>query len=315
MRLLQPRRRPTLDQLRRLYPGQLRLRPSHAAARRRQHSSRRGARSPPRRRAGSGRCTIGCSRRTGRSIAPAIELIARELGLDMVRFRADLDAGTYRAAIAADVSRRARARRSTARRRSSSTAGRCTAASRCACSPTMVDEELAHARASARGAPARPLRRAGRRRQARRRCAARDRRTERIELDPHDRCIASASACPATSSGPTTRRHDRRVERLPVPVLRARRRRCSRRRATSTAIRSGSSIATSRCCFTATRSSPPRPASPPPMQGKFWAFHDQVFAHFGAPDARRSRGLREGRRARPDRVPRRARRSARTTTP
>jgi protein-disulfide isomerase len=33
----------------------------------------------------------------------AVELIARELGLDMLRFRADLDAGTYRQAIAADL--------------------------------------------------------------------------------------------------------------------------------------------------------------------------------------------------------------------
>ncbi len=32
-----------------------------------------------------------------------VELIARELGLDMIRFRADLDAGTYRKQIAADV--------------------------------------------------------------------------------------------------------------------------------------------------------------------------------------------------------------------
>jgi protein-disulfide isomerase len=32
-----------------------------------------------------------------------IELIARELGLDMVRFRADLDTGVYRAAVAADI--------------------------------------------------------------------------------------------------------------------------------------------------------------------------------------------------------------------
>lgn len=34
---------------------------------------------------------------------PAVELIARELGLDMVRFRGELDARTYRAQIAADI--------------------------------------------------------------------------------------------------------------------------------------------------------------------------------------------------------------------
>ena len=39
----------------------------------------------------------------GRVDRAAVELIARELGLDMVRFRADLDARTHRDAIAADV--------------------------------------------------------------------------------------------------------------------------------------------------------------------------------------------------------------------
>ena len=39
----------------------------------------------------------------GRVDRATVELIARELGLDMVRFRADLDAHTYRASIAADV--------------------------------------------------------------------------------------------------------------------------------------------------------------------------------------------------------------------
>ncbi|MDX2090155.1 MAG: thioredoxin domain-containing protein [Kofleriaceae bacterium] len=39
----------------------------------------------------------------GRVDRAAVELIARELGLDMVRFRADLDARTYRAQIATDL--------------------------------------------------------------------------------------------------------------------------------------------------------------------------------------------------------------------
>jgi protein-disulfide isomerase len=34
---------------------------------------------------------------------PAVELIAREIGLDMIRFRADLDAGTFHHIVAADV--------------------------------------------------------------------------------------------------------------------------------------------------------------------------------------------------------------------
>jgi protein-disulfide isomerase len=40
----------------------------------------------------------------GRVDRPAVELLARELGLDMVRFRADLDARLHRASIAADES-------------------------------------------------------------------------------------------------------------------------------------------------------------------------------------------------------------------
>jgi protein-disulfide isomerase len=39
----------------------------------------------------------------GRVDRPQVELIARELGLDMLRFRADLDTGVYRKAIAADL--------------------------------------------------------------------------------------------------------------------------------------------------------------------------------------------------------------------
>jgi protein-disulfide isomerase len=39
---------------------------------------------------------------SGQVDRPTVELIARELGLDMVRFRADLDSGAYRASIAAD---------------------------------------------------------------------------------------------------------------------------------------------------------------------------------------------------------------------
>ena len=39
----------------------------------------------------------------GRVDRAAVDAIARELGLDMIRFRADLDAGTYRAVVAADL--------------------------------------------------------------------------------------------------------------------------------------------------------------------------------------------------------------------
>jgi len=39
----------------------------------------------------------------GRVDRPAVEAIARQLGLDMIRFRADLDAGTYRGVVEADV--------------------------------------------------------------------------------------------------------------------------------------------------------------------------------------------------------------------
>src|SRR5439155_27093535 len=39
----------------------------------------------------------------GRLTRAEVELVARELGLDMTRFRADLDAGTYKKQIEADV--------------------------------------------------------------------------------------------------------------------------------------------------------------------------------------------------------------------
>jgi protein-disulfide isomerase len=39
----------------------------------------------------------------GRVDRPAVEAIARQLGLDMIRFRADLDAGTYHGVVAADL--------------------------------------------------------------------------------------------------------------------------------------------------------------------------------------------------------------------
>ncbi|MBV8761017.1 MAG: thioredoxin domain-containing protein [Deltaproteobacteria bacterium] len=39
----------------------------------------------------------------GRVDRPAVEAIARSLGLDMIRFRADLDAGTYHSTVVADV--------------------------------------------------------------------------------------------------------------------------------------------------------------------------------------------------------------------
>ena len=92
----------TLDHLARLYPGQLRwvhrtlpldedntLGPEAALA-----AAAQGRFRPMNDRL----FALG-----GRVDRPAVELVARELGLDMVRFRADLDSRAHRAAIAADA--------------------------------------------------------------------------------------------------------------------------------------------------------------------------------------------------------------------
>jgi len=92
----------TLDHLARLYPGQLRwvhrtlpldedntLGPEAALA-----AAAQGRFRPMNDRL----FALG-----GRVDRPAVELLARELGLDMVRFRADLDSRAHRAAIAADA--------------------------------------------------------------------------------------------------------------------------------------------------------------------------------------------------------------------
>src|SRR6185503_252707 len=93
----------TLDHLARLYPGQLRwvhrtlpladddtLAPEAALA-----AAAQGRFRPMNDRL----FALG-----GRVDRPTVELVARELGLDMVRFRADLDTRLHRASIAADMS-------------------------------------------------------------------------------------------------------------------------------------------------------------------------------------------------------------------
>ncbi|MCX5742936.1 MAG: thioredoxin domain-containing protein [Proteobacteria bacterium] len=92
----------TLDQLRRLYPGQLRFvhrtlpldEDNLVAAEAALAASAQGRFAPMKDRLYA---------LAGRVDRPAVELIARELGLDLVRFRADLDTGAHRAQIAADV--------------------------------------------------------------------------------------------------------------------------------------------------------------------------------------------------------------------
>ena len=232
---------PTLDRLDQLYPGPDPLGPSHAAARRGLHARRRG--SARRCRAGQVRPMHGrLFALHGRVTRAEAELVARELGLDMIRFRGDLDAGTYRAAIAADMAmprssaspdadvlhQRPPGDTAASRSRSSSTPSRTSSRARRRC-----------ARPSRR-----PLRGARRERQADRR--SRPRRSRAVRARSRRPRIASVSA-----SGPPARprrcaRHDRRVERLPVPVLHEAGAGARARARRSTAIKCASSIATCR---------------------------------------------------------------------
>lgn len=134
----------------------------------------------------------------GRVDRAAVELIARELGLDMVRFRAELDTRAHRAAIVAERPRRGRSA-SRARRRSSSTDVRSTARRTSRRSST----------SSIRSSPARRSRPAGTTRWSRRgscRPTRRRRPSAPSSSSIPPRPIASASACRATSSDPTPRR-------------------------------------------------------------------------------------------------------------
>jgi protein-disulfide isomerase len=93
---------PTMDRLARLYPGQLRfvhrIMPldddDTTAAEAALAAAAQGRFRPMHAR------LYGAYGRVDRT---AVELVARELGLDMIRFRADLDAGTYRKKIADDA--------------------------------------------------------------------------------------------------------------------------------------------------------------------------------------------------------------------
>src|SRR5215467_7824765 len=93
----------TLDHLARLYPGQLRWVHRTLPLDEDNTLSSEAARAA----AAQGRFRPMNDRLFalgGRVDRAAIELLAREIGLDMVRFRADLDTRAYRASIAADMS-------------------------------------------------------------------------------------------------------------------------------------------------------------------------------------------------------------------
>src|SRR5438067_9978301 len=92
----------TLDRLNRLYPGQIRwvhrtllLDEDDALAAEAALAAAAQGRFAP--------MHVRLFALHGRVDRAGVELVARELGLDMQRFRADLDAGTYRKAIAADA--------------------------------------------------------------------------------------------------------------------------------------------------------------------------------------------------------------------
>jgi protein-disulfide isomerase len=92
----------TLDRLGRLYPGQIRWVHRELPADEDNPIAAEAARAA----AAQGRFRPMHDRLFalhGRVDRAGVELIARELGLDMIRFRGDLDAGTYRAAISRDI--------------------------------------------------------------------------------------------------------------------------------------------------------------------------------------------------------------------
>jgi protein-disulfide isomerase len=92
----------TLDRLDRLYPGQIRWVHRELPADEDDPLAAEAARAA----AAQGRFRPMHDRLFalhGQIDRAGVELIARELGLDMIRFRGDLDAGTYRAAIQRDV--------------------------------------------------------------------------------------------------------------------------------------------------------------------------------------------------------------------
>jgi protein-disulfide isomerase len=92
----------TLDRLSRLYPGQIRWVHRELPADEDDPLAAEAARAA----AAQGRFRPMHDRLFalhGRVDRAGVELIARELGLDMIRFRADLDAGTYRPSIGRDI--------------------------------------------------------------------------------------------------------------------------------------------------------------------------------------------------------------------
>jgi len=92
----------TLDRLDRLYPGQIRWVHRELPADEDNPLAAEAARAA----AAQGRFRPMHDRLFalhGRVDRAGVELIARELGLDMIRFRGDLDAGTYRPAIGRDI--------------------------------------------------------------------------------------------------------------------------------------------------------------------------------------------------------------------
>jgi hypothetical protein len=94
--------------------------------------------------------------------------------------------------------------------------------------------------------------------------------------------VVTAPRMPAPSGprclepGPSCGGHHRRVQRLPVPLLRASTRRWRRSRTGPTATRSASSSSTTPCPSTRTRPAPSQ-ATAAGKQGKFWEMHDKLF--------------------------------------
>ena len=114
-----------------------------AAVPQQRRAGRRGRDGRAARRASSGRCTTSCSPTSRRSTAPSLEKYAQELGLDMAKFKADLDSGKYKDADQGRDEGRPGRWASTARRRCSSTGARSRGAYPFETFKKIADEELA----------------------------------------------------------------------------------------------------------------------------------------------------------------------------
>jgi protein-disulfide isomerase len=283
------RAQPTLDRLARLYPGQLRwvhrwlpldddnLIAAEAAL----AAAAQGKLRPMHER------LYGAYGHVDRA---DVELIAQQLGLDMIRFRAELDAGTYRAQIVADA----------ADARALGVSG--TPAFFINGRPIhgnrqlktfvdIVDEELLRASTMRAAHPVdlyEALTASGK--------VAADTASDPAD-EPGDLVPSKLyKVCRATRAAPTTRSSRSSCGATSSVRTASARRRCSRTSAASTEPTCASCTAISPCSFTTSRTSPPRPARPRPTRANSGTFMTGCSRARTRPSTSRARTSRRSRR-------------------